>query len=514
MTKKGPHVADRKNHRRMTGAEHARHSESLYSRQSSTPLQSAYQPETSRRQGAQAPKGSRYEGVDAYAKRRKRSGRKHVLIGVLSALVVVIVGVGVAAALYIASINDKINENITPEIRDQLTSIEPQEPFYMLLLGVDKSEGRSEKWGDDAANFRADTIILARVDPPAQKVALVSIPRDTLVDMGMYGQDKINAAYSYGGAAFMLEVVSDFAGVDISAYAEIDFEQFTSIVDTIGGIEVTLPVDVVDERYAHINLSAGTHQLDGKTALALVRTRHAYDSYGGGDFYRAANQRAVIAAIVKKILKQDPVTMTGTVSQLAESVSTSMSVTDIVSLAMQFQNLDVDKNFYSGQTPTISQYINNVWYEMPDEVAWREMMRRVDAGESPYSDASQDFTAGAVVAIGDGTSITGGSSDDEGSTTEEASFSGSVLVLNGTSTSGLAGAKSEELEAAGFTPYADNADSMEYTNTSVIYNVSHRNAALGVAQTLGLSETVVMENTAGYSTDYDVIVVLGADQAE
>ena len=498
----------------MTGAEHARHSESLYSRQSSTPLQSAYQPETSRRQSAQAPKGSRYEGVDAYTKRRKKSGRKRVLIGVLSALVVVVVGVGVAAALYIANINNKINENITPEIRDQLTSIEPQEPFYMLLLGVDKSEGRSEKWGDDDANFRADTIILARVDPPAQKVALVSIPRDTFVDMGMYGQDKINAAYSYGGAAFMLEVVSDFAGVDISAYAEIDFEQFTSIVDTIGGIEVTLPVDVVDERYAHINLSAGTHQLDGKTALALVRTRHAYDSYGGGDFYRAANQRAVIAAIVKKILKQDPVTMTGTVSQLAESVSTSMSVTDIVSLAMQFQNLDVDKNFYSGQTPTISQYINNVWYEMPDEVAWQEMMRRVDAGESPYSDASQDFTAGAVVAIGDGTNITGGSSGDEGSSTEEASFSGSVLVLNGTSTSGLAGAKSEELEAAGFTPYADNADSMEYTNTSVIYNVSHRNAALGVAQTLGLSETVVMENTAGYSTDYDVIVVLGADQAE
>ena len=173
MTKKGPHVADRKNHRRMTGAEHARHSESLYSRQSSTPLQSAHQPETSRRQSAQAPKGSRYEGVDAYAKRRKKSGRKHVLIGVLSALVVVIVGVGVAAALYIANINDKINENITPEIRDQLTSIEPQEPFYMLLLGVDKSEGRSEKWGDDAANFRADTIILARVDPPAQKVVML-----------------------------------------------------------------------------------------------------------------------------------------------------------------------------------------------------------------------------------------------------------------------------------------------------------------------------------------------------
>ena len=511
-------MADRKTHRRMTSAEQVRRSQSNHggderaSRFESTP-----ETRTTRRSSSYTPRhiASRADGADAYASRRRKKRRGRVLRVVLAVLIVAFVGVGVAAAAYIIKINNSLQANVTDDIRAQLSEpVEPQDPFYMLLLGVDKSEGRSEEWGTDASNFRSDTIILARIDAPDQKVTLVSIPRDTLIDMGMNGQRKINDAYSLGGGAYMMEVVEGFAGVDITAYAEVDFEQFTSIVDTIGGIEVTLPVDVVDERYAHINLSAGTHQLDGKTALALVRTRHAYDSYGGGDFYRAANQRAVIAAIVKKILKQDPVTMTGTVSQLAESVSTSMSVTDIVSLAMQFQNLDVDKNFYSGQTPTISQYINNVWYEMPDEVAWREMMRRVDAGESPYSDASQDFTAGAVVAIGDGTSITGGSSDDEGSTTEEASFSGSVLVLNGTSTSGLAGAKSEELEAAGFTPYADNADSMEYTNTSVIYNVGHRNAALGVAQTLGLSETVVMENTAGYSTDYDVIVVLGADQAE
>ena len=496
----------------MTSSEQVRRSESRYGHGDEVSSRTIDEPRTTRRARASAHTGSRSEGVEAYSSRRKKNKRKVALRVVLATLVIAVIGVGVAAALYIARINNSLSEEITPEIRDQLTAVEPQEPFYMLLLGVDKSEGRAESWGDDQSNFRADTIILARVDPPAQKVALVSIPRDTLVTMGQYGQDKINAAYSYGGAAYMLEVVSEFAGVDISAFAEIDFEQFTSIVDAIGGIEVTLPVDVVDERYAHINLPAGTHQLDGETALALVRTRHAYDSYGGGDFYRAANQRAVIAAIVKKILKQDPMTMAGTVSQLADSVTTTMSVTDIVSLAMQFQNLDVDHNFYSGQTPTISQYINNVWYEIPDEIAWEEMMRRVDAGESPYSDASQDFTAGAVVAIGDGTTITGGDSDGEGSD-EEASFSGSVHVLNGTSTTGLAGVKSEELEAAGFTPYADNADSMEYTNSSVIYNVSHRSAALGVAQTLGLSETVVMENTAGYSADYDVIVILGADLA-
>lgn len=510
----------------MTAAEQARRSESRYSREElSARAYAAERPRSGRQEAASGPRhiASRANGVAPYKNKIKQKRHGRAVKAVVVTLLLALVGVGVAAAAYLVDINNRLTANLPDEIRHQLVAVDPQEPFYMLLLGVDKSEERAGTWGSSDANFRADTIILARIDPPNQRVTLVSIPRDTLVDMGEHGEDKINAAYSFGGAAYMVEVVSDFAGVDISQYAEIDFEQFTSIVDTIGGIEVTLPVDVVDEVYAGINLSAGTHQLDGATALALVRTRHAYDEYGGGDFYRAANQRAVIAAIVRKILQQDPVTMAGTVSQLAGSVTTSMGVTDIVSLAMQFQNLDPETGFYSGQTPTESEYINSVWYEIPDEVAWHKMMERVDAGEEPYSDTSQDFTADATISIGEGGNKTGdGTSDEapekapsEGSeaTTSEATFSGTVLVLNGTGTSGLAGSKSEQLDNAGFSSYADNAGSSEHTMSMVYFNGDTRNEALGVAQTLGISEDCVAENTEGYSTDYDVVVVLGADQA-
>ena len=79
--------------------------------------------------------------------------------------------------------------------------------------------------------------------------------------------------------------------------------------------------------------------------------------------------------------------------------------------------------------------------------------------------------------------------------------------------SGLAASKSTELENAGFMPYADSDASMDHTTSTVYYNGSSRSAALGVAQTLGIDEANVAENTAGYSTDYDVIVVLGTDQA-
>ena len=72
-------------------------------------------------------------------------------------------------------------------------------------------------WGDSDANFRADTIILARVDPKNKKITLISIPRDTMVDLGEHGKQKINSAYSYGGASGMVEAVSKLANVNILA---------------------------------------------------------------------------------------------------------------------------------------------------------------------------------------------------------------------------------------------------------------------------------------------------------
>jgi len=215
----------------------------------------------------------------------------------------------------------------------------------------------------------------------------------------------------------------------------------------------------------------------------------------------------VIAAIVKKILAQDPATMATTVSQLASSVSTDLSVTDILSLATQFKDLDVDNDVYSGQTPTSSQLINSIWYEIPETAAWTTMMQRVDDGETPYSDASQDFTAGVAGSIGSGSS-------DTDLTTLDATYSGSVLVLNGTSTSGLALTKANTLNKAGFTATAGNADSKSST-TAIYYNGDSTKAAeaLGVADTLGLDSSVVSKNSGTYSEKYDVVVVLGEDSA-
>ena len=508
-------MANKKSHKRMTSAEQARLSESRYVT-ASAHSRAVAEPRTSRRSGAssggsayQAP--SRADGVEAYTRRRRKKGAGRVARVLLVTVLVVLAGTGTALGLWLADLNGRLSDKdvVTDELRQQLVATEPQQPFYMLLLGVDKSEGRAEEWGADTSNFRADTIILTRVDPPGQKVTLVSIPRDTLVDMGVNGERKINDAYAIGGAAYMTEVVSEFADVDISHYAEVDFEQLTSIVDTIGGIEVTLPVAVHDD-YAVIDLPAGTQTLNGEQALALCRARHAYDDYGGGDFYRAANQRMVIAAIVKKVLALgDLTTMAATVSELADSVTTDFSALDIVGLVGQFRGLDADNNIYSGQTPTISEYINDLWYEIPDEAAWGEMMERVKAGESPYSDASQDFTAGVAGSIGGGSNI----SDSDGTDgSVEPSYTGSVSVLNASGINGLAGSIAENLASLGFEADAGNASESGNDVTRIYYNDDSLAAALGVAEALGVAQSSVSQNTGAYTTTYDVIVVLGTDQ--
>ena len=522
-------MAGRKAHRRMSGDEQARLSQSHYAQSSrSTSYNSARS--TSRddsrrasgransRNSGLATAGSRSDGVAVYTQRRNKKKRGFALRVTLITLLVVLVGAGTAFAFYLNNINSRLTSGLSDDdssaLREQLVDVSPQEPFYMLLLGVDKSEERvNGEYGSSDSAYRSDTIILARIDPPSQKVTLVSIPRDTQVEMGSHGTQKINAAYSYGGPAYITQVVSELAGVEISHYAEVDFEELTSIVDTIGGIEVTLPVAVSDPDYAEIELPAGTQTINGTQALGLCRSRHAYDNYGGGDFYRAANQRMIIAAIVKKILSLDILTMTNTVSDLASSITIdeNWSVTDILGLAMQFRDFDTDNNIYSGQLPTVSSYENSLWYEKVDTESWNTMMERVKAGESPYASEDEDFTHGIAGTTGNGV-YTNGDETTASSSSDSTEYSGSVLVLNGTGTSGLAANKANTLTSAGFSATADNADTTSNTTTKVYYNGSAQAKANGVAEKLGVSTSNVAENT-DYSTKYDVIVVLGSDVA-
>ena len=367
-----------------------RSSAQSYDRSSGQPYSRSY---------AQSPNGGRYAP--------KRSNRKrNVIIAVVVVLAVVLIGAGAAWA-YVNTIQENLHKGVTQETLDALepatvtaTSL-GDAPFYMLLMGADVGGWRTDDEdyiGDQYG--RSDSMILTRVDPVNKKVALISIHRDTVVDMGEYGEQKINAAYEFYGPAGAIKAISTMAGVPISHYAVVDFGGFSAIVDALGGVDVNVPMEINDDVIG-AHLDAGWQTLTGEQALDLCRSRHSYDDVADdGDVMRAANQRMVIGAIAKKILSSDIMTIASTVQTLSQYVSTDLNVSDIIGLAQIFQGLDPDTDMYTAMEPTVSAYVDDVWYEYLDEAYWKEMISRMDQGLPPVNKTEIDDRTGTILSTG------------------------------------------------------------------------------------------------------------------
>lgn len=451
---------------------------------------------------------SRQSAVEHYsAARKRRSLHKRIRVAVIIVLCVILTGGGIAWA-YLSNIENRLHEGVNDKLRGTLTNVQADDPFYMLLLGVDKSEQRAEsaEYGQDSSNYRTDSIMLARIDPKQKQVTLVSIHRDTLVDLGEHGKQKINAAYSVGGPSYTVEVISKFAGVPISHYAEIDFDHFEGIVDALGGVTVDVPIDINDP-YAGEPIQKGEQTLNGAQALTLCRSRHAYDNYGDGDLYRAANQRMVISAIGKKILSSDPATMAATIEALSKYVTTDMGVMDIISLATNLRGMNMETDFYTAVEPTTSEYSNEVWWEILNKDEWKKMMDRINQGLPPTEEDVVDEATGIVIASAGG----GAMSSDEGNTARSrAKRSGTVSVRNGCGVAGVGAEAAEAITELGYKTEAGNANHSDYAETVVVYGKDdQKQDAQEIVDLLGKGRIVKNNNEYIYSSDF--LVVIGKD---
>ena len=328
----------------------------------------------------------------------KRSNRKrNLIIAAVVVLAVVLVGAGMAFA-YINSISSNLHKGVDEDLKNALVETDmANEPFYMLLLGADTGEWRVENQAEVADTVHSDSMILARIDPVNKKATLISIDRDTMVDMGEYGEQKINAAYAIDGAAGAVKAVSKMAGLDISHYASVDFDGFEAIVDSLGGIEVDVPI-AVDDPEAGGSVEAGLQTLNGEQALILCRARHAYDDMDtvGGNI-RDGYQRIVISAIAKKALSSDILTIANTVREMSRFVTTDLDVSDIIGLAQIMQGIDPATDIYTAREPTESLYIDETWYELLDEDEWAKMLSRMEQGLSPSDKIEVDEATGVVL---------------------------------------------------------------------------------------------------------------------
>ena len=440
--------------------------------------------------------------------RAKAKSRKRVLPFVLAiALVAILGGIG-AVCLYYYQVSENLHAGLDPDLMDVLAKTDlTKEPFYMVLIGTDESAERAESGEYGYGAFRSDSIMLVRIDPINKKVTLVSIQRDTRVDLGEYGIGKINAAHAYEGPALTVQMVSELAGVPISQYAEVNFDGFCAIVDSLGGIEVDVPMDI-DDADAGGFVAAGLQTLNGEQALILCRARHAYDDYGNGDAYRAANQRLVLGAIVKKVLSSDLRTMATSVNTLSQYVTTSLDLTDILGLAQALRGLDPVDDIYSAMQPTISWYDdeNETWWELTDDDAWMAMMRRVVQGLPPTEESVIDPTGTIIANAGKPP----GSPSQNGPSENAVHGSGLVVVKNGSGTTGVAAAAADRLAGVGYEAETGNADDYGYNETLVVYDRPEQaEEAQGIVSLLGVGTALLNDGT--YAFDGDFLVVIGAD---
>ncbi|MCH3955896.1 MAG: LCP family protein [Olsenella sp.] len=330
------------------------------------------------------------DNVERYSnKRRKHSLRRSVLRGVIIALVVVLVCGGVAFAMWINNVQTRMNNGqvITPELQQSLadttqdsTPSEPNDPYYVLLLGTDGRPGETD--------YRADTIILARIDPPNKRVTLLSIPRDTMVEWKGTTM-KINGVHTYDGAAGMVQIVSEKCGVQISHYAEIAFDGLATLTDAMGGVTVDVDQHMKDtENFDEVTeLEPGIQTLDGEQALFYCRCRHFPD----GDYTRMRHQRTFIKAMLNQLLAtNDPTKIVSLVDATADVITTDLSVSDIVSLASEMVGMDTENDIYTAYVPSEPKDVDGVAYVVANWDALDDMMKVIDAGEDPSSlDANQ-----------------------------------------------------------------------------------------------------------------------------
>jgi LCP family protein required for cell wall assembly len=195
--------------------------------------------------------------------------------------------------------------------------------WTILFVGLDRNEERAQR--DEPVN--ADALMVVHVDESQSQVSLVSIPRDTvnapLAD-GSTHERKINALYGAEGIDGLVEAVEGLTGVRLDGYLALDMDDFTSLVDVVGTIEVAPEEPIVDP-IVDLDLEAGTQEIDAETANGYVRTRVDQD-YG-----RMGRQQEVLVALVERLVGEDRIDLSDLVDRL-DSLETDLPMEDLPTL--------------------------------------------------------------------------------------------------------------------------------------------------------------------------------------
>lgn len=286
----------------------------------------------------------------------KASGR--ILKFLIIFLVVVVV-----ALIGLELMSQQTINQIVPD-RQETKYLEDR--INILVVGTD---------ADENGSGRADSIMVFNVDLVNDHVNVLSIPRDSRVDIpGRKYPTKINHSFAYGGIDLTKETVSQLLGVPIDYYAVTNFAGFEQIVEILDGVYIDVPRRMKTHTwYGDIDLQPGYQLLDAQQALGFVRYR--YDA--GGDIARAERQQLFLKAVYERVLSMDTATkLPQLVEQIFDMVDTDLTTVQLMALVNHFKDVDLDNGFVNETVAGHSQTLD-ASYWIIDEEAMQEAVQRL-----------------------------------------------------------------------------------------------------------------------------------------
>ncbi|MDR1581060.1 MAG: LCP family protein [Synergistaceae bacterium] len=383
----------------------------------------------------------------------------------------------------------------------------------ILVLGEDNVEG----------SRRSDTILVATLDIDNENVRVLSIPRDTRMNIPGHGPQKVNHAYAYGKTDLVRETVQRFLGVPISYYVKVDYDNFPKLVDMVGGVDIFVgkAMKYSDKRgHLEINIPEGKQRMNGETALKYVRFRKD----ARGDIGRVHRQQQFMKAMLHRMYETENLLRFSTiVNEVKNTVATDVSPSMILQLGYFVKKMDkqTDKIFFM-MLPGNAALIDKLSYWVPDTKAVEEFLK-ADAAElktmvaeaqnkkSPdplqlitdADDYSPDYPDG-VKPVQKAEDKQNTASAAEGAPTPKtvseivAEMPEAVAVLNGTGKDGVGSTVASHLQKMGVdVRHVGNAKHFDYKSSNVIYPANmekSRLAAQYLATLCGIDSGLVKQD--------------------
>lgn len=278
-------------------------------------------------------------------KKRKKRKKKSFLRRILGRLVAVVLVLCIAAGILWYGMVDKFygDMNYAPVDSVAMETMKEDGVINILLIGNDSRDA-----GKDG---RSDAMILLSISEKTQSIVMLSLLRDMYVEIPGYKDNRLNAAYSLGGAELLMETLEHNLGIEVHRYVQVNFQAFAGLVDAVGGVDLELSneeVQYVNGYLTEYNVLEGRPEgtdyldggaygmlhLNGPQALAYCRIR-----YIGSDFARTQRQRDVLMAVIKKAPKALLTNATELMNGLLPNLTTNLTEAECRQLSLQVINL-------------------------------------------------------------------------------------------------------------------------------------------------------------------------------